>query len=239
MIGGFLQRRVFPQHLHQTGGHRRLSGAYRRLKTAWTTAATTARRLLGLRGLVFKSHGSADEFAFEQALNRAYDAARNNLLDRVQARIAHAAPLLARRRAERRRWTQPRSATLDDTIFPHHRHRQLPAAAPRDQRRPGRRTGGRGRRNLRPVDRRAHRHPGAPLRRAGRHAAATWALQAARQALEAAGPQRRRDRPDHRRHVHAGHGVPVGGLHPAAQAGHRRLRRPSTCRRCAAASSTR
>jgi phosphate acyltransferase len=50
--------------------------------------------LLGLRGLVFKSHGSADEVAFEQALNRAYDAARNNLLDRVQARIAHAAPLL-------------------------------------------------------------------------------------------------------------------------------------------------
>ena len=50
--------------------------------------------LLGLRGLVFKSHGSADELAFEQALNRAYDAARNNLLDRVQSRIAHARPLL-------------------------------------------------------------------------------------------------------------------------------------------------
>ena len=50
--------------------------------------------LLGLRGLVFKSHGSADELAFEQALNRAYDAARHNLLDRVQARIAHARPLL-------------------------------------------------------------------------------------------------------------------------------------------------
>ena len=43
--------------------------------------------LLGLRGLVFKSHGSADAFAFEQALNRAYDAARNRLLDRVHERI--------------------------------------------------------------------------------------------------------------------------------------------------------
>jgi glycerol-3-phosphate acyltransferase PlsX len=43
--------------------------------------------LLGLRGLVFKSHGSADAFAFEQALNRAYDAARNRLLDRVHDRI--------------------------------------------------------------------------------------------------------------------------------------------------------
>jgi len=50
--------------------------------------------LLGLRGLVFKSHGSADEMAFEYALKRAYDAARNNLLDKVQVRIAHAAPLL-------------------------------------------------------------------------------------------------------------------------------------------------
>ncbi len=50
--------------------------------------------LLGLRGLVFKSHGSADALAFEYALNRAYDAARNNLLDRVRARIAAAQPLL-------------------------------------------------------------------------------------------------------------------------------------------------
>ena len=50
--------------------------------------------LLGLRGLVFKSHGSADAFAFERALTRAYDAARNDLLEQVRKRIAHAAPLL-------------------------------------------------------------------------------------------------------------------------------------------------
>ena len=43
--------------------------------------------LLGLRGLVFKSHGSADAYAFEQALTRAYDAARNRLLDRVHDRL--------------------------------------------------------------------------------------------------------------------------------------------------------
>jgi glycerol-3-phosphate acyltransferase PlsX len=57
--------------------------------------------LLGLRGLVFKSHGSADEVAFETALNRAYDAARNQLLDRVRERIAHAAPLLMGAQADR------------------------------------------------------------------------------------------------------------------------------------------
>ena len=51
--------------------------------------------LLGLRGLVFKSHGSADAFAFEQALCRAYDAAHHGMLDNVRQRIAHAAPLLS------------------------------------------------------------------------------------------------------------------------------------------------
>jgi len=50
--------------------------------------------LLGLRGLVFKSHGSADAFAFEQALGRAYDAAQNHLMDGVKTRIAAAAPLM-------------------------------------------------------------------------------------------------------------------------------------------------
>ena len=49
--------------------------------------------LLGLRGLVFKSHGSADAFAFEQALVRAYDAAHNGLLERVRAQIRVALPV--------------------------------------------------------------------------------------------------------------------------------------------------
>ncbi|RZT95263.1 phosphate acyltransferase PlsX [Rivibacter subsaxonicus] len=59
------------KHFKHRVDHRRYNGA----------------ALLGLRGLVFKSHGSADAFAFEQALNRAYDAARNRLLDRVHDRI--------------------------------------------------------------------------------------------------------------------------------------------------------
>jgi len=48
--------------------------------------------LLGLRGLVFKSHGSADALAFEHALRRAYDAARHHLLDRVHDRIVQTMP---------------------------------------------------------------------------------------------------------------------------------------------------
>ncbi len=43
--------------------------------------------LLGLRGLVFKSHGSADVFAFGNALDRAYESARHGLLERVHQRI--------------------------------------------------------------------------------------------------------------------------------------------------------
>ncbi len=52
--------------------HRRYSGA----------------ALLGLRGLVFKSHGSSDALAFEVAMIRAYDAARHRLLERVHDQIA-------------------------------------------------------------------------------------------------------------------------------------------------------
>ena len=50
--------------------------------------------LLGLRGLVFKSHGSADVLAFVTALQRAYDAADHDLLARLRSQLAHAAPLL-------------------------------------------------------------------------------------------------------------------------------------------------
>jgi glycerol-3-phosphate acyltransferase PlsX len=60
------------KHFKHRVDHRRYNGA----------------ALLGLRGLVFKSHGSADAYAFEHAVTRAYDAARNRLLDRVHDRIA-------------------------------------------------------------------------------------------------------------------------------------------------------
>ena len=93
MIGGFLKaefsRNIFTKlaavasysvlaALKNRVDHRRYNGA----------------ALLGLRGLVFKSHGSADELAFFNALSRAYDAVKNDLLERVRLRIAHAAPLL-------------------------------------------------------------------------------------------------------------------------------------------------
>ena len=48
--------------------------------------------LIGLRGIVLKSHGSADVLAYEAALRRAYDAARNGLLGRIEAAMAAASP---------------------------------------------------------------------------------------------------------------------------------------------------
>ncbi len=39
--------------------------------------------LVGLRGIVIKSHGAADPVAFESALRRAYDAAHNGLISRI------------------------------------------------------------------------------------------------------------------------------------------------------------
>ncbi len=99
MIGGFLKeefsRNVFTK-LAAVVAMPVLSAFKRRVDHRRYNGAA----LLGLRGLVFKSHGSADDFAFSQALSRAYDAARNQLLERVQARIAHAAPLLAAEGAE-------------------------------------------------------------------------------------------------------------------------------------------
>lgn len=49
--------------------------------------------LLGLRGLVIKSHGGADAYAFEWALQRAFDAAKHDVLDRIAASMAEVTPV--------------------------------------------------------------------------------------------------------------------------------------------------
>lgn len=49
--------------------------------------------LLGLKGISVKSHGSADELAFRNALSRAYEAAQNRVVDRIAEHMARLAPL--------------------------------------------------------------------------------------------------------------------------------------------------
>jgi len=48
--------------------------------------------LLGLRGIVVKSHGSADAYAFGQALRRGEDEVRNDVVRRITQRMAELRP---------------------------------------------------------------------------------------------------------------------------------------------------
>jgi glycerol-3-phosphate acyltransferase PlsX len=48
--------------------------------------------LLGLRGIVIKSHGSADVFSFGQALGRAVDEVRNSVPQRIATRMSQLHP---------------------------------------------------------------------------------------------------------------------------------------------------
>jgi len=58
--------------------------------------------LLGLRGVVIKSHGSADAYAFGKALERAVDEVRNDVIRRISQSMAqmHPAPHAAQAAAE-------------------------------------------------------------------------------------------------------------------------------------------
>lgn len=48
--------------------------------------------LLGLRGLVFKSHGGGDAYEYEWAIKRAFDAAKNDVLSHISTTIAALIP---------------------------------------------------------------------------------------------------------------------------------------------------
>lgn len=67
----------------------------RAFKRRFDHRAYNGASLLGLRGIVFKSHGSADAFAFRCALERAAEAARNRLPEKIAVRMAAMAPLPA------------------------------------------------------------------------------------------------------------------------------------------------
>jgi len=70
MLAGVMAMPVLSR-LRQRVDHRRYNGA----------------ALLGLRGIVIKSHGSADGYAFGHALHKAYDVVRNGLLERTSCAV--------------------------------------------------------------------------------------------------------------------------------------------------------
>jgi len=67
-------------------------GALQSVKERFQPSRHNGASLLGLRGLVFKSHGGADADAFEWAIRRAYEAAKNDVLEHISTMIAELMP---------------------------------------------------------------------------------------------------------------------------------------------------
>jgi glycerol-3-phosphate acyltransferase PlsX len=61
------------KHFKRRVDHRRYNGA----------------TLIGLRGVVIKSHGAADVFAFGFAIQRAVEEARSGVLQHIEERMCH------------------------------------------------------------------------------------------------------------------------------------------------------
>jgi glycerol-3-phosphate acyltransferase PlsX len=75
-------------------------GAIKALSRRLNPSRYNGASLLGLKGLVFKSHGGADVYAFEWAIRRAYDAAKYDVLARIGATMAELMPQGEGRTAE-------------------------------------------------------------------------------------------------------------------------------------------
>jgi len=67
-------------------------GALNAIKARFQPSRYNGASLLGLRGLVFKSHGGADAYSFEWAIKRAYDAAQNDVLAHISTMITDLMP---------------------------------------------------------------------------------------------------------------------------------------------------
>jgi phosphate acyltransferase len=98
MIGGFL-REEFSRHPVAKSMALLAYPVLRRFKRRTDHRTYNGASLIGLRGIVVKSHGSADATAFEAAIRRAYDAARNDLIGRISAALPDAAAATASRPA--------------------------------------------------------------------------------------------------------------------------------------------
>ncbi len=67
-------------------------GALKQIKNRFNPSRYNGASLLGLRGLVFKSHGGADSYSFEWAIKRAFDAAKYNVQEQLSTMIAELMP---------------------------------------------------------------------------------------------------------------------------------------------------
>jgi glycerol-3-phosphate acyltransferase PlsX len=83
-----LFKSVFKQNVLSMMGAVLARGALKKLNPERYNGAS----LLGLKGLVFKSHGGANAYAFEWAIKRAFDAAKYNVQEQLSAMIAELMP---------------------------------------------------------------------------------------------------------------------------------------------------
>jgi phosphate acyltransferase len=67
-------------------------GAIRNFSNIVNPSRYNGASLLGLRGLVFKSHGGADSYSFEWAIKRSFDAAKYNVLEHLSEKITELMP---------------------------------------------------------------------------------------------------------------------------------------------------
>jgi glycerol-3-phosphate acyltransferase PlsX len=68
------------------------SGAIKAFSRRMNPSRYNGASLLGLRGLVFKSHGGENAYGFEWAIRRAYEAAHHDVLSRISSSIAELMP---------------------------------------------------------------------------------------------------------------------------------------------------
>jgi glycerol-3-phosphate acyltransferase PlsX len=67
-------------------------GALKNIGNHFNPSRYNGASLLGLRGLVFKSHGGADSYSFEWAIKRSFDAAKYNVQEQLSTLIAELMP---------------------------------------------------------------------------------------------------------------------------------------------------
>lgn len=67
-------------------------GALKAISRRMNPSRYNGASLLGLRGLVFKSHGGEDAYGYEWAIKRAYEAAKHDALSRITRTIAELIP---------------------------------------------------------------------------------------------------------------------------------------------------
>lgn len=94
MIGGMIKTEFNRDVLSRLSGVAALP-VLNRLKDQFDSRRYNGAALLGLRGVVFKSHGSADAYAFGWALQRAADAVAGGLQERTHKAMAQLAQPVA------------------------------------------------------------------------------------------------------------------------------------------------